>query len=225
MKRRVLVVGLLCAFIGAALLFRRTFGAQLEPQALVQTLRALGEEGWAVPAFVVLYGVGTTLLAPALSFVVVAGVTWGFWPGWLIAWLSTNLWANVHFLAGRWIGRDRLKHALARRGVTRVLRELEHGGVLAVVVLRQFPLPFVGVNVAAGASPIAWRRFALGNALGLLPGALVVTQLASSLADGVDGAREAAGLRVAVAAALVVALAVGTRLVVAWWERRSARAA
>jgi uncharacterized membrane protein YdjX (TVP38/TMEM64 family) len=224
-KRRLLIVGLGVGFIGAALLFRRAYGAQLEPQVLVQSLRGLGVQGWAIFAYVAVFGVGTTLLAPAMSLVVVAGVMWGFWPGCLIAWLTTNLWAHVHFFAGRLIGRERLKAALARRGLTRVLRELEHGGVLATVMIRQVPLPFVGVNLAAGASPIAWRRFALGNALGLAPGALVATHLASSLADGVGGAREAAGMRVVVAGALVVALAVGTRLLVAWWERRAAREA
>lgn len=225
MKRRALIVGLLVAFIAAAVLFHRVFGARLEPQALVQALRALGEQGWAILAYVALFGLATTLLGPAMAMVVVAGLTWGFWPGCLIAWLVTNLWSNLHFWAGRLLGRERLKAALARRGVTRVLRELERGGVLAMVMIRQVPLPFVAVNVAAGASPIAWRKFALGNALGLAPGTLVISHLASSLADGVEGAREAATVRVVIAAALVVTLALGTRLLVGWWERRAAREA
>jgi len=215
------MLGLLGAFIAAAIAFRALYGSRFEPHALVQFLRELGTHGWAIPAFVGLFGVATTFFAPAISLVIVAGVTWGFWPGVLVVWLTENLWANVQFLAGRLIGRERLKDALARRGVTRVLRELEHGGVLAMVMIRQLPLPFVGVNVAAGATPIRWRRFALGNALGLAPGAVVFSELASSLADGVEGAREAAGLRVVIAGTLVVALALGTRLLVGWWERRA----
>lgn len=224
-KRRLTLLALLGAFIAAAIAFHRIFGDRLEPRALVQFLRALGAQGWAIPAFVLLFGVATTFFAPAISLVVVAGVTWGFWPGWLVVWLTENLWANLQFLAGRVIGRERLKAALARRGLTGVLRELEHGGVLATLMVRQLPLPFVGVNVAAGASPLRWHRWAVGNALGLLPGALVFAQLASSLADGVEGARQAAGRQVLLAGALVVALALGTRLLLGWWRRRGAAAA
>lgn len=224
-KRRAVMLGLLGAFIAAALVLNRLYGDRFEPQALVQFLRALGTRGWAIPAFIGLFGAATTLFAPALSMVVVAGVTWGFWPGWLVVWATANLWANLQFLAGRLIGRERLKAALARRGLTRVLRELEHGGVLATVMIRQLPLPFVGVNVAAGATPIRWRRWALGNLFGLLPGTVVVSQLASSLADGVEGARREAGVRVLIAGALVVAVALGSRLAVAWWARRSAERA
>jgi uncharacterized membrane protein YdjX (TVP38/TMEM64 family) len=219
-KRRLVLLALLGAFIAAGALLRWGYGERLEPRLLVQFLRELGGRGWALPAYVLLFGVATTLLTPALSLVVVACVTWGFWPGVLIVWLTENLWANLGFAVGRLLGRERLEAALARRGLLRVLRELEHGGVLATIVVRQLPLPFVGVNVAAGATPLRWFRWAVGNALGLLPGVLVVGRLASSLAEGMDGAREAAGRQVAYSAALVVGLAVGTRLLVGWWHRR-----
>lgn len=224
MKRRLTLLALLGAFVAAAVVLRWGFGDRLEPRLLVQVLRELGGRGGAIPAYVLLFGVATAFFAPALSLVVVACVTWGFWPGVLIVWLTENLWANLGFLVGRLLGRERLQAALARRGVTRVLRELEHGGVLATIVVRQLPLPFVGVNVAAGATPMRWSRWALGNALGLVPGAVVVGQLAASLADGVEGAREAAGRQVAIGAALVVGLALGTRLFLGWWQRRQARA-
>jgi uncharacterized membrane protein YdjX (TVP38/TMEM64 family) len=224
-KRRLLLLALLGAFIAAALALRQVFGDRFEPRVLVQFLRELGAEGWAMPVFVLGFGVATAFFAPALSLVVVACVTWGFGPGLLIVWLAENLWANVGFLVGRLLGRERLRGALARRGLTRVLRELEHGGVLATVVVRQLPLPFVGVNVAAGATPMRWWRWAVGNAIGLLPAGLVVGQLAASLADGVEGAREAAGRQVAIGAALVIGLAVGTRLLLGWWARRNAAAA
>lgn len=220
MKRRLVLLGLLGAVIAAAMALRWGLGDRIEPRALVQFLRELGTAGWAIPAYVLVFGVASALFAPALSLVAVASVTWGFERGLLVAWLVENVWSNVHFLVGRLIGRERLKAALARRGVTRVLRELEHGGVLATVVVRQLPLPFVAVNVAAGATPMRWHRWAIGNALGLLPGALVMAQVASSLADGVEGARAAAGRQIALGAGLVVALALGTRLLVGWWQRR-----
>jgi phospholipase D1/2 len=220
MKRRLALLALLGAVSAAAVALRLALGDRVEPRALVALLRELGGQGWAMPAYVALFGVASTVFVPAMSLVVVACVTWGFWPGILVAWLTENLWANVQFVVGRALGRERLEAALARRGVTRVLRELEHGGVLATLMVRQLPLPFVAVNVAAGVTPLRWHRWAIGNALGLVPGVLVIGHLAASLADGVEGARAAAGKQVALGAALVVTLALATRALLAWWEKR-----
>lgn len=211
MRRRVSAVLLLLAFIVAALLIRAAIGDRFEPKALLAMLREAGDSTYAVPLFFVLFG-ATYALVPAAALVVVAGATWGFWPGWLIGWVVANIWAHVQFFVGRWLGRDRLKEWLARKGFARVLRELEHGGVVATMVIRQFPLPFVGVNTAAGASPIAFRRWALGNALGLLPGALVYSSFASAIVDGVEGAQSGAVIRVVASGLSLIALGLVSRL-------------
>ena len=89
---------------------------------------------------------------------------------------------------------------------------------MTAVMLRQVPLPFLLVNLAGGASPMRWRDWALGNALGLIPNCLIYTQLAAALADGVEGAREAAMYRVLAAAAGAIALGLVSR----WLQRRFA---
>lgn len=218
MSLRVKVL-LLIGFIAVSTAVLRTvFGASLEPSALIATMRSLATSPAAVPAFFLLFGLGTSVFAPAVAFMVTAGVTWGFWPGWVFVWGAANLWANVHFVLGRWVAGDALTKWLERRGATWLTGELESGGVFATVMIRQLPLPFVLVNLSAGASPLQWRRWVLGNALGLIPNSIIYTQLAAALADGVSGAKEAGATRALLSAAGVIALSLVSR----WLQKRFA---
>jgi uncharacterized membrane protein YdjX (TVP38/TMEM64 family) len=214
-KRAATFLFLLAAFTTTVVAVRRYGGSALDPQALVALLDEARASGWVVPVYVLIFGL-TTFLVPAFVFFVVAGAVWGFWPGWLIGWLVANCWSCGAFGVGRWLGGERVRHFLERRHLHGVLEELQHGGVLAATIVRQFPLPFVGVNVAAGASPIRFNRWALGNALGLLPGATVYAYSAASVLTGVGGAKTDAVIRTLVAAAAIIALGVFSR----WAQRR-----
>ena len=44
---------------------------------------------------------------------------------------------------------------------------LRRNGTLAVFLIRKVPLPFVLVNVMLGASPVGYREFLIGSALGM----------------------------------------------------------
>ena len=59
--------------------------------------------------------------------------------------------------------------ARARAAWARLSARLETSGAVVDVVLRQLPLPFVGVNVAAGASPMPWWHFAGRLGAGAFP--------------------------------------------------------
>jgi uncharacterized membrane protein YdjX (TVP38/TMEM64 family) len=187
---------------------------------VISWLRSESRSGWAVPLFLGFFLVATTALTPAALSFITAGALWGFWPGFLIAFIGANLWSNVHFLIGRVLARAQVKEFLSRRGFSRVTAELEHGGVLATVVVRQLPLPFLVVNLAGGASPMRTPRWLLGNALGLLPTTIVYAQLGAAIASGVEGARTTALLRALAAGLLVIALGLVSRLA---QRRRAAR--
>ena len=217
MKRAFLFIFLLASVIVAV---NMTAPGSWEPRALVERLGRVREAGWLVPLFFLLFG-ATTLLAPAFVFFVTAGALWGFWPGCLIGWLAANVWAHAQFFVGRGLGRARAQRWLADDRFSRVRHELEAGGALAVVVVRQLPLPFVGVNVAAGVSPLKWSRWSSGNAVGLVPGAIVYSWSAASIVAGVEGARAEAAIRVGAAALAIVALGLVSRL--AWRGVRKAR--
>ncbi|MFZ5440147.1 MAG: TVP38/TMEM64 family protein [Myxococcota bacterium] len=187
---------------------------------LLATMREAGSAAVAIPLFVLLFGLATTFFVPAVALMVTAGVTWGFWPGWVVVWAAANVWANVHFWVGRWLAADDLRPWLERKGAGWLVRELEQGGALTTIMVRQLPLPYPIVNLSAGASPMHWRQWVVGNALGLVPNCLIYTQLAAALADGVEGAREQAAMRVVTAAAGVISLSLLSR----WLQRRFARA-
>jgi uncharacterized membrane protein YdjX (TVP38/TMEM64 family) len=209
---------LLIALIGVgAVIGRTSLASHFEPHTLIATMREFGATGAAIPLFFLLFGAATTLFTPAVAMMVTAGVTWGFWPGWLLAWIAANMWAHVHFAVGRWIAGDALKRWLTSRGANWLVRELDQGGVITTIMVRQLPLPFPLVNLSAGASPMSWGKWTVGNAIGLIPNCLIYTQLAAALADGVDGARETVGWRVLAAASGVIALGLLSR----WLQRRS----
>lgn len=219
MSPRLRTVVLIASFGFAVIGARILFGDRFEPAALVAWLRSLGSSAVAVPAYLVLFAAATTLLTPAMAMIMVGGVMWGFWPGWLIIWATVNVCAHLQFALGRRLGRDSVRSWLERRRAGWIVRELEHGGVLATVLIRQLPLPFVGVNVAAGASPIPWPKWVAGNALGLLAPAVVYSQLAAAIADGVQGAQGQAVQRVLLTAGSIIALSLLSR----WVQRRFGR--
>jgi uncharacterized membrane protein YdjX (TVP38/TMEM64 family) len=199
--------------ISALLLGRELLGAHFELNVVVGWLQGLGASSLAIPAYLTVFIVATTLLTPAVAMMLVGGVMWGPWPGGLIVWAVVNLAAHAQFALGRRLGRESVRSWLDRRRAGWIVRELESGGVLATLLIRQLPLPFVGVNVAAGASPIPFARWAAGNAIGLAIPVAVYTQLAGAIAAGAAGARALAAERAVYAAVAVTGLALVSRLV------------
>ena len=216
MTPRLKLVIVLLALVTAAVVGRGWLGDRFEPATIVGWLRDAGASTFAAPLFLALFGVVTTLFGPAVVMMIAAGVTWGLWPGALFVWVGANVWANLHFAIGRWIAGDSLRTWLEKRGAKWLTRELDQGGAFATIMVRQLPLPFVLDNLAGGASPMPWWRWALGNAIGLAPNCLIYTQLAAALADGVEGAKHQAVVRVLLTASLVIGMALVTR----WIQRR-----
>ncbi len=167
---------------------------------------------WAVPAFLACYLAGTSLFMPAVSFHVAAGLTWGFARGVLISELGLNFAGNLQFWVGRRLGQRRVAAFLERRGLGRIEPLVHANGVWGVVAVRQLPLPFVGVNLLAGASPLRWWHFTLGSAVGGLAPIVVYSYFAAQVYSGVAGAKREALEKALLAGAAMVALAVLPRL-------------
>ena len=221
MKMRSASAWVLILVAIALVLARLRWGAELQPRALVCLLRGLATSSAAVPMFLLLYASGTSLLLPAVGFHIVAAVVWGYWPGFGLSMVALNLTAGLHFLAGRRLGRARVEAFLARRGWTGAL--VSERGVTTMIAVRQLPLPFVAVNLAAGASPLKAWHFAVGSALGAVPPTLTYTWFAVELVDGVEQARTEALVRALLAGSLILLLALAPRLW-AWLRARRDRA-
>jgi uncharacterized membrane protein YdjX (TVP38/TMEM64 family) len=206
---------------GALALARWKLGAGFEPHAVVAMLRGLGSQPAAVPVFLLLYLVGTTLMLPAVGFHVVAAVVWGFWPGLAASMLALNLVSNGQFWLGRWVGRAKVQAWLERRGWGGAV--LRNSSISTMIAVRQLPLPFVAVNVAAGASPLTAWQFAIGSGLGALPPTLVYTWFATALIDGVEGARGEALIKALAGGAGVLLIVVASKAWGRWRSRRPVR--
>lgn len=213
MQRRWKQLAVLALIIAGAVLGRGFLAERFNLEALIAEMRAWGGGAAAIPIYFGVFGVVTSLFMPAVAMMITAGVTWGFWPGWVLVWAAANVWAHVHFAIGRWLGGDSLRRWLEGKGVTWLIRELDQGGIATTIMVRQLPLPYPLVNLTAGASPIRWSRWTIGNAIGLIPNCLIYTQLAAALAEGAEGAKERAAFRVVLAAAGVIGIGLLSRLV------------
>jgi phosphatidylserine/phosphatidylglycerophosphate/cardiolipin synthase-like enzyme/uncharacterized membrane protein YdjX (TVP38/TMEM64 family) len=112
-------------------------------------------------------------------------------------------------LGPRWLRRPR---------VQRLRRQLAERGILAIVAARLLPVgSFSLINMLAGAIPVRFRDFMIGNLLGILPGVLGLTVFAQGLGRVVrnPGPRNLAAL-----ALLAVAIIAG----LGWIRRRVERA-
>lgn len=176
------------------------------PQDLAAALSSVRQSAWAPVLFVTGYAVLTTLEFSGLALTLAGGILFGFGWGTVLNTLGANLGASGGFWLARGLGREAIRAMLGKRveGVDRLIGD--HGFVW-LLRLRLIPLvPFNILNFAAGATTMRWRTFATATAIGILPGTLIYTWLADSVAAGVREDSRGAFVRVAAAGAAVVLL-------------------
>jgi uncharacterized membrane protein YdjX (TVP38/TMEM64 family) len=88
---------------------------------------------------------------------------------------TTGLLAScLSFAFGRWVGIPPMGKTLTR-GTEKLRNHLQRGGFLAVLVARLLPVGnFSAINLFAGAVGVPFVSYILANAVGLLPGLLLV---------------------------------------------------
>lgn len=137
-----------------------------------QTLRVqIAAAGPAAPVvFVLLYALVTLLPLPKNVFAAVAGVLFGLWLGIVVVLLAALLGAAAAFGLSRALGREAIERLTGAR-VARVDALLSRRGMLTVIAVRLVPvLPFTAINYAAGLTSVRTRDYALGTAVGIVPG-------------------------------------------------------
>lgn len=114
---------------------------------------------------------------PINLLLIAAILTYGPWTGLVCSLVGAELGALMTFGAGRVLG-VRFIRKLAGEKLKKLSRTLAERGLLAMFLVRIVPVaPFVVVNLAAGASHVSWRSFAIGTLLGIIPGMLAVAVL------------------------------------------------
>ncbi|MGD9961897.1 TVP38/TMEM64 family protein [Nocardioides sp.] len=159
---------------------------------------------WGTAVFVAGYTLLCLLPAPKALLTALGGLLFGWWLGALLSWIGALTGAAAAFWLGRAWGRDAVDR-LTRGRVERADRLLAQHGFGAVLAARLTPvLPFTVINYAAGLTGVRWRHYALGSALGMIPGSLAYSALG---AWGTDPWGIFAGVAV-----LVALVALGTIL-------------
>ncbi|WP_350475274.1 TVP38/TMEM64 family protein [Microcella sp.] len=127
--------------------------------------------------FALLYAAITLTPAPKNVLSVAAGLLFGFGAALAAVYAGALAGAAVAFALGRTLGRDAVEHFTGAR-VARLDDILRRRGLLAVIGVRLIPvLPFTAINYGAGLTAVRRRDYALGTALGILPGTVAYVAL------------------------------------------------
>lgn len=174
-RRRAWVrIGILVLIVVVVLLLGYRYGWP-DVQRLRDRVEAAGPLGALV--FVAGYAGLCLLPVPKAVLTALGGLIYGVWLGALLSWLAALAGAGVSFVLGRMLGREAVD-TLTRGRVARADALLTEHGLGAVVAIRLIPvIPFTAINYSAGLTGVRWRDYALGSALGMVPGSLAYATL------------------------------------------------
>jgi uncharacterized membrane protein YdjX (TVP38/TMEM64 family) len=132
-------------------------------------LEAARTSHWGPVAAILGFAVLATAGVPQIVLITALVATFGPWAGLLYSWTGKMLACSIGFAVGRRFGAQ----LLARHGnerVQQVSRMLARRGFTASALIRMVPtIPSVLINIAAGATPMLFRHFLAGTALGSVP--------------------------------------------------------
>lgn len=118
---------------------------------------------------VLAYVAFATLGAPQIVLITALVVAFGPWFGFAYAWTGKVLACALGFAIGRHFAADYVRER-ASPAVADFMRQVAKRGFLVSALIRMVPtVPSVMVNLAAGATPIRFRDFIAGTAIGSVP--------------------------------------------------------
>ena len=178
-------------------------GLVVDVPSLDQVRQSVDSLGWAGGvAFVALYAAITLTPAPKNVLSVVAGLVFGFAAALVLVYLGALIGAAVAFVLGRWLGRDAVERYTGSR-VARLDDLVRRRGLAAILGVRLIPIiPFTAINYGAGLTAVRRRDYAIGTAIGIIPGTMVYIALGAFglefgwpawVANGILGALTLAG--------------------------------
>jgi uncharacterized membrane protein YdjX (TVP38/TMEM64 family) len=132
-------------------------------------LASARESAWAPVAAIFGFALFASLGVPQIVLITAVVAGFGPWAGLLYSWAGKLLACTIGFFAGRRFGAELVaKHANQRMHA--FMRQLARRGFWASALIRLVPtVPSVLINIAAGATPIKFRDFIAGTALGSVP--------------------------------------------------------
>jgi uncharacterized membrane protein YdjX (TVP38/TMEM64 family) len=128
-------------------------------------------EWYALPLVITAFVVLGLAMVPVVLLIAATGIAFGPVLGPVYAMAGCLVSASIGFAIGRGLGLERVRDVGGER-VLRIARTLKQNGTLAVFLVRKVPAPFTLVNIVVGATPVRYRDFIIGTALGM--GAFVI---------------------------------------------------
>jgi uncharacterized membrane protein YdjX (TVP38/TMEM64 family) len=183
LRKLAQVTAVLAAVVGIAWVGRRSFGIDLDPQALRVFVEELGSI-----APLVLIGMGTfrSLLGiPSQLVLIVGGLAFGTALGTLYGGLGLSVSAVLIFLLSRWTGREAVERRIPSN--LRPLFDEASGrmGAIFIFMGTAYPVGFLtAYDALAGVTGMKLASFALAATLGSFVRAAIYSYFGSSLVEG-----------------------------------------
>jgi uncharacterized membrane protein YdjX (TVP38/TMEM64 family) len=176
------------------------------PTAAEVRALVVGAGVWAPALYVAVFASLTLVAAPRNVLTTVGAALFGVAGGIGLSWLAALLGAAAGFGVGRVLGADAVER-LTRGRLERVSAALRDHGIESVIAARLMPVvPFAAVNYGAGVLGVRFAHFALGTAVGIIPGTVAYAVLGAYALDD-------PWLVAAVGAGLLALFVVGTVVV------------
>ena len=145
----------------------------VDARRIVAAIGEFGASPFAPAAALAAFVVGGLLIVPVNVLIAACVLVFGPWSGALYALLGVELSALVLYEIGRHLSITALRHRFGAR-MRGLGARLQRHGVLAVTLVRIVPVaPYSVVSLVAGAAHVGRAQYALGTALGMLPGIVV----------------------------------------------------
>ncbi|KAF6259541.1 snare associated Golgi protein-domain-containing protein [Scenedesmus sp. NREL 46B-D3] len=176
------VMALVCLLLVSAGLSRYLDAQQL--QAMVEGLQ--GAHLGSIVVFVLLFAAAVVLLLPGMLLSIGAGAAFGFYVGWVVAWLGTILGQVGAFMLGRYLLRDLVYSYMVRRvpGFATIDSNISSDGWKLVLLLRLSPvLPYNVMNYVLGVTAIRLLPYALASGVAAAPYVCLFAYIGSASSD------------------------------------------
>jgi uncharacterized membrane protein YdjX (TVP38/TMEM64 family) len=160
--------------------------------------------------FILVYGVAVLTALPTLPLNLAAGIFWGPIVGGVISTLGTTLGATGAFVAARLAFGPLLGRRFNNRLVTEIQRKFEENGWRFIAFVRLNPIVPTGpLNYMLGLTSIGTLTYVLVTFIFLLPPAILVAYIGSSVGSFVMTGDVAASVKTLLAISAAVTLLVG----------------
>ncbi|MBZ0112658.1 MAG: TVP38/TMEM64 family protein [Thermoanaerobaculia bacterium] len=181
--------------IATALIFRFTALHQyLDRQEIIRVLAAVRDSVWAPVALMASFILLAPLGLPISPLIMAGGVVFGTAKGSLFNYVGSVLGAGLSYQLARYLGRDFVVQIAGKR-LKRVETMVSRYGFWSLAGIRLMPIPFPVANFGMALAGVRLPTFVASTAVGLTPGVLMYTYLATVLAAAAEGSSENGGAR------------------------------